>query len=148
MLQNFLGRQKYKKTLSVELPRVGAAVAVGEAPLQFVCGQRVEVKFVLVIDAAAHGLDNLLCQFGDTVRVAPIEDGLRYLHVEILLDAGEVEVRAVQTPPAGTDVVEHQRHRAALPEGDFIHLPRRVEGTAISVEVHRAGLVYVEVVPL
>ena len=114
------------------------AVAVGEAPLQFLVRQRVKVEFVFVVDAAADDLDDFLSQF--VLSVA-----FNHLHSEGFFNAGEVEILSVQTPPAGTDIVEHVRHFLAILKGGGIDLPGRVEGGAIEVEVHRAGLVYIKV---
>lgn len=114
------------------------AVAVGEAPLQFLVCQRVKVEFVFVVDAAADDLDDFLRQF--VLSVA-----FNHLHSEAFLDAGEVEILPFQAPFAGTDVVEYIRHCRAILKGGGIDLPRGVEGGAVGVEVHRAGLVYVKV---
>lgn len=124
----------------MEFPRVAVAVSVGETPLQFLLRQRVKVELVLVVDAAAHCLDDFLRQFVLFLFVA-----FNQLHPETFLDAGEVEILPFQAPFAGTDIVEHIRHFLAILKGGGIDLPRRVEGGAIGVEVHRAGLVYVKV---
>ncbi len=116
------------------------AVAVSEAPLQFMVRQRVEMEFVLVVNAAADDLEDLLRQFVLFLFVA-----FNQLHPETFLDAGEVEILPFQAPFAGTDVVEYIRHCRAILKGGGIDLPGRVEGGAIGVEVHRAGLVYIKV---
>ena len=114
------------------------AVAVGEAPLQFLLRQCVKVEFVFVVDAAADDLDDFLSQF--VLFVA-----FNHLHSEGFFNAGEVEILTLQTPLAGTDIVEHPRHNTTVLKGGGIDLPGRVEGGAVGVEVHRAGLVHVEV---
>ena len=98
------------------------------------------MELVLVVDAAADDLDDFLRQF-----VLFLFVGLYQLHSETLLDAGEVEILPFQTPLAGADVVEHIRHLLAILKGGDIDLPGGVEGGAVGVEVHRAGLVHVEV---
>ena len=113
-------------------------VAVGETPLQLLLRQRVKMELVLVVDAAADDLDDFLRQLGLLVA-------FNHLHSEVFLDAGEVEILPFQTPLAGTDIVEHPRHDTAVLKGGGIDLPRRVEGCAARVKVHRAGLVYVKV---
>ena len=128
----------FSRRFPIELPRVAVAVAVSEAPLQFMVRQRVEMEFVLVVNAAADDLDDFLSQF--VLSVA-----FNHLHSEGLFNAGEVEILTLQTPLAGTDIVEHPRHDTAVLKGGGIDLPRGVEGGAVGVEVHRAGLVYVKV---
>ena len=113
-------------------------VAVGEAPLQFLLRQCVKVELILVIDAATDDLDDFLRKLCFWLTI-------NHFHSEALLDAGEVEILSVQTPPAGTDIVEHVRHFLAILKGGDIDLLGGVEGGAVGVEVHRAGLVHVEV---
>ena len=96
------------------------------------------MEFVLVVDAAADDLDDFLRELCFWLAI-------NHLHSETLLDAGEVEILPFQTPLAGADVVEHIRLFLAILQGGDIDLPGGVEGGAVGVEVHRAGLVHVEV---
>lgn len=96
------------------------------------------MEFVLIVDTAADDLDDFLSQLGLFVA-------FNYLHSEALLDASEIEVLPFQTPLAGADIVEHKRHCLAILQSGGIDLPGGVEGGAVRVEVHRAGLVHVEV---
>lgn len=96
------------------------------------------MELVLVVNAAADDLDDFLRKFCFWLTI-------NHFHSEALLDAGEVEILSVQTPPAGADVVEHIRHFLAILKGGDIDLPGGVEGGAVGVEIHRAGLVHVEV---
>lgn len=64
---------------TVKFPGIGVAVTVQEAPLQLVCGQRVEMELILVVDAAANGLDNLLRKLVGTGFVAAFAGSLHYL---------------------------------------------------------------------
>jgi len=126
----------------IELPRVAVAVAVGEAPLQLLVRQRAEVKPILIVDAAAYDFNNPLCHFGFHVA------SFHHIHPEPLLDAGEVEVLTLKFPAAGTDIVEHIGYHASICKRDRIHLPGGVQGCAVRVEVHDAGLVHIEVVSI
>ena len=117
------------------------SIAVGEAPLQTLGSQRVEVEQVLVVDTAAIGVDNLLCQ-------GKFLGSFDYFHAELIFYAGEDKRVALQTPAAGADVFVYPSYRAAVWQCHGIYLPSRVECRAVSAEVHRAGLVHVEVAAL
>ena len=130
---------------SIKFPRVGVAVRVGVAPNQhFVC-QFVKMEFGFPTDAAAHASEDAFTQVGSLRLVAVVEGRFQKLHPEGLFLASKIEVLTLHAPLAGTDIVEHPRHRSAVVQYHFVDLSGGVEGGAILVKVHGAGLVHINV---